>query len=100
MTEKSAFGNYIASTTRMLRGDRTLKQAADLSGVSVSYLSDIEQGRTIPTIPTLERIFTAYGVKLTIGYRPDDKQWTTVRTSALRELADMVNRISPQTEDK
>lgn len=34
----------------------TLKEIAGRSGLSVSYLSDIERGRTIPTLNTLEAI--------------------------------------------
>ena len=41
---------------RQLRTDRglTLKQLAESSELSVSYLSDIERGRTTPTLNTLE----------------------------------------------
>src|SRR5690606_11465465 len=36
--------------------DLTLKGVAERSGLSVSYLSDIERGRTTPTLNTLEVI--------------------------------------------
>lgn len=43
----------------------TLKQLAGETGLSISYLSDIERGRTLPTIGTLAKILTAYGLILT-----------------------------------
>lgn len=47
-----------------LRSDRqlTLKELAERSGLSVSYLSDIERGRTVPTLATLEAISNALTV--------------------------------------
>lgn len=39
--------------------DLTLKEVAERSGLSVSYLSDIERGRTTPTLNTLELIADA-----------------------------------------
>ena len=42
----------------------TLKALAELSGLSVSYLSDIERGRTTPTLATLEQLATALGLSL------------------------------------
>lgn len=38
-----------------------LKDLAERTGLSVSYLSDLERGRTQPPLKTLERIATAYG---------------------------------------
>lgn len=42
----------------------TLKALAELSGLSVSYLSDIERGRTTPTLATLEQLATALEISL------------------------------------
>ncbi len=39
--------------------DLTLKMVAERSGLSVSYLSDIERGRTTPTLNTVEAIADA-----------------------------------------
>lgn len=50
---------------RQLRGLLTLKEAAALAGISVSYLSDIERGRTEPTLRTLGKLARAYDT--TIG---------------------------------
>jgi transcriptional regulator with XRE-family HTH domain len=43
---------------RVLR-DLTLKSLAARTGLSVSYLSDIERGRTNPSLATLETLATA-----------------------------------------
>lgn len=48
---------------RMAR-DLTLKGVADVTGLSVSYLSDIERGRTTPTLNTLESIAQALEVSI------------------------------------
>ena len=42
----------------------TLKVLAELSGLSVSYLSDIERGRTTPTLATLEQLAIALEISL------------------------------------
>jgi len=40
----------------------TLKEFAARSGVSVSYLSDLERGRTTPSLGTLKLLATALGM--------------------------------------
>lgn len=47
---------------RELRGyyDLTLKRLAEITGLSVSYLSDIERGRTSPSLTTLEALAKAF----------------------------------------
>jgi transcriptional regulator with XRE-family HTH domain len=44
--------------------DLTLKGVAERSGLSVSYLSDIERGRTTPSLGTLEVIAEALEVSV------------------------------------
>lgn len=39
----------------------TLKEAADGAGISLSYLSDLERGRTLPSLETLQSIANVYG---------------------------------------
>jgi transcriptional regulator with XRE-family HTH domain len=47
-----------------LRNERqlTLKELAERTELSVSYLSDIERGRTVPTLATLETLANALAV--------------------------------------
>jgi transcriptional regulator with XRE-family HTH domain len=47
------------------RSHLTLKEVGDRAGVAISQLSDIERGRALPSLDTLERIADVYG--LTIG---------------------------------
>ena len=48
---------------RRLRGERqlTLKQVEEISGLSATHLSEVERGRTSPTIGALTRIARALG---------------------------------------
>lgn len=58
--EQASLGGYL----RKLREGNgfTLRAAADLAGVSNSYLSQIEGGRVVvPSVPVLDRIAKAYG---------------------------------------
>lgn len=43
----------------------TLAEVGQRTGLTVSFLSDIERGRTVPSLASMERIARAYG--LTIG---------------------------------
>lgn len=56
--------DYIGLTVRKLRSDRefTLQALADESGISKSYLADIEKGRKNPTTDVIEAIAGALGV--------------------------------------
>jgi transcriptional regulator with XRE-family HTH domain len=56
--------DYIGLTVRRLRADRgfTLQALADESGVSKSYLGDIEKGRKNPTTDVIEAIAEALEV--------------------------------------
>src|ERR1043166_8267340 len=43
---------------------RTLKEIAGTAGISESFLSQLERGRTNATIATLQRISTALGIEV------------------------------------
>lgn len=51
---------------RELRTQRrlTLKDIAEATGLSVSYLSDIERGRTTPSLNTLEALSAAFEISV------------------------------------
>jgi len=51
------------SAARKAKG-YTLAQASIESGVSVSYLSDIERGRKTPSIIVLKRIINALDIRI------------------------------------
>jgi transcriptional regulator with XRE-family HTH domain len=56
--------DYIGMSIRRLRMDRefTLQALSDESGISKSYLGDIEKGRKNPTTDVVEAIASALGV--------------------------------------
>ncbi|NLG66376.1 MAG: helix-turn-helix domain-containing protein [Actinobacteria bacterium] len=64
MADTKRLANYIGLTVRRLRQDRefTLQALADESGISKSYLGDIEKGRKNPTTDVLEAIAQALEV--------------------------------------
>ena len=50
--------------TLRLQDRLTLVELAEKSGVSKSLLSRIEQGRSVPTITTIQKIASAFGIIL------------------------------------
>ena len=57
----------------------TLREVANGSGVTISFLSDIERGRTLPSLDTLERIAEVYnlsigGLLVNVRIRPETDQ--------------------------
>lgn len=95
------YREWIPETVRGLRGDRSLEDVAGAAGISVSYLSDIERGRTVPTIKTLDAIFTACGVTLTLGFKREVPtfDYVEVKVSVLRQLSALVNEITPRQDE-
>lgn len=64
MVKQRRLADYIGLTVHRLRSDRgfTLQALADESGVSKSYLGDIEKGRKNPTTDVIEAIAMALSV--------------------------------------
>jgi transcriptional regulator with XRE-family HTH domain len=54
------------------RWEDTLKVIADETGLSVSYLSDIERGRTEPSLKTLAKLARAYHINVPALLAPVD----------------------------
>ena len=54
---------------RELRSERglRLKDVAETAGISVPYLSDLERGRTNPSLETLQTLAGAYDITVQIG---------------------------------
>lgn len=51
----------------------TLLELAEKTGLSCSFLSDLERGRTEPSMKTLRKIADAYGLKLDVRFVRDDE---------------------------
>ena len=78
-----------------------MHDVAKTAHISTSYLSDIERGRTIPSITKLDAILTALGVTMKLGYEPTPGflcEWAYVRKSTLREIIKVMNAIDPDLE--
>jgi XRE family transcriptional regulator, regulator of sulfur utilization len=48
---------------RQERGQR-LKDVSEIAGISIPYLSDLERGRTNPSLETLQTLAGAYGISV------------------------------------
>lgn len=62
MIDSSELGNALA-VIRVMKRIRQC-EVAEKSGMSSSYLSEIEKGRKIPSIAVLDSIAAALGIKL------------------------------------
>lgn len=64
--------NDLAATLRFLRKARqmTLREVAEDTGLSVSFISDIERGRTRPSLATLQKLAGAYNAPILLEIRP------------------------------
>ena len=56
----------IAKTLRSFRKSNklTLKKLSEKTGLSISYLSDMERGRTNPSLESCQKIANAYDIDL------------------------------------
>ena len=84
------YKTWIPAAVRALRGERTLKDFATSTGFSMSYLSDIEQGRTVPTFETLDRIAMRSGVSLVMHLDiiplPEHSEYVIMKRSEVEDL--------------
>lgn len=83
----------IPETIKTIRTAQGLKlrDVAALTGLSVSYLSDIETGRTVPTLETLCKIADALKFEISIQWRA----WGDVDPFVMveREKIDMLRQF-------
>ena len=92
---------WIPETLATLRkgNDYTLAELAEKTGLSLSYISDIEHARAIPTLDTLDKILQAYGLTITLScfdgdYIPPGYVFTS--RDKLKELAALVAELTPK----
>ena len=50
------------------RAHKTLAQVATETGISLSFLSDVEQGRTLPSIKTLLTLIDYYELDISVPF--------------------------------
>jgi len=67
------YKEWIPKTIKAFRltNDMTLSDLSVKTGLSVSYLSDLERGRTVPPLDTLDKILMAFGTTLSLGVQKD-----------------------------
>jgi len=103
MTKETWIPNYkewIPITIKAFRlgNNMTLKDLSEKTGLSISYLSEIERGHIVPPLDTLDRILTAFDATLTLGvqddYVPTGYIW--VKRETLVKLASLVKVITPK----
>jgi len=58
--------------------DITLRQVAEKSGLTAAYLSQVETGRTTPSIASAKRIAAAYGLSLVELLAEDDDRGDSI----------------------
>lgn len=54
----------IGDRLRSLRHNKKLKHVAEATGLSISFLSDMERGKSIPSLPTCEVLAQYYEITL------------------------------------
>jgi DNA-binding XRE family transcriptional regulator len=59
--------------------DMTLAEVAEKTGLSISFLSDLERGRTDPSLSTLRRIAACYGMPVAYLLEEEGITMDTVR---------------------
>lgn len=47
-----------------MKADKTLKQISEETGLSVSFISDVERGRVDPSLKTLQKFAKVYDIHL------------------------------------
>lgn len=74
----------------------TLKQVAQLTGLSVSYISDIEQGRAEPTVKTLKLLAEALGITfdITPGLIVYEGEWELIMAYRTGGYAEVLRYIA------
>ncbi len=83
MSEKTTFGDRL----RLARGDRSLNEAAVLTGFSKGYLSLLENNHREPTIGALFKISQGLGFRLQwLFAEPDDLFRVTDCSPSLKEF--------------
>lgn len=62
MEETEQIGRYLKAKRE--QHDLTLKQVADISGLSIGFISQVERGLTDPSLASLKKLVSALGMNL------------------------------------
>src|SRR5437870_10089332 len=66
---------------------RTLREIASAAGISESFLSQLERGRTNATIATLQRLATALGIEVSDLFTTNSPRPRVLRAAAREYVA-------------
>ncbi len=83
----------LAERLRELRGEHhwRLKDLSQTSGLSVPYLSDLERGRTNPSLDSLQQLGKAYGISVNNLLGPVDFFGEASAAALPKGLADLID---------
>lgn len=64
--------DQLGTAFRLLRKSqkRTLKEVSQGTGLSVSFICDIEKGRTLPSLKTVIALAEFYGMRVDVRLKP------------------------------
>jgi XRE family transcriptional regulator, regulator of sulfur utilization len=74
---------------RQERGQR-LKDVSEIAGISIPYLSDLERGRTNPSLETLQTLATAYSISVHDLLEPVEFYGEQTQSALPKGLAELV----------
>jgi DNA-binding transcriptional MerR regulator/mannose-6-phosphate isomerase-like protein (cupin superfamily) len=83
-------GHLVAQRLRALRGTLglTLRQVAERTGLSASYVNSVENGYTRPSVAGLQKLSQAYGANILSFYGPSpEPRRRLVRSSTAESIA-------------
>lgn len=87
---KKQLGKRVAE----IRGKLKQKEFAEIIGVSRSYVGNIEQGITMPSLEVLMKICHQYNISLDyVVYGTKSSQHTSESDSDLKEMIDVLTRL-------
>jgi transcriptional regulator with XRE-family HTH domain len=86
----------LGEAVKDVRGTLTLAQMVEITGLSISYLSDIERGKTVPTLNTLKKIASARDYELSVTFESTAHiSITPIQLATIEsQLQTLVNSIS------
>lgn len=90
---QDAFGKRLRDIRR--RKDMTQEKLADLSGLSIQYIGEIERGKRNPSLTSIETLATALGMSVADLFDLEEFQITNEEMKA--RLIDQINRADDES---
>lgn len=92
---------HAGSMLRAMRKSRgwTLRELAQRTTLSVAFLSDIERGRTDPSMLTLEKLAVAHGGAVVISFEYKDETLPLVQALPNADVGNLINQLRITAQD-